>query len=70
MKNKLLKYIHPSACGYSSDTTYNLDELLKSEMSVDKIKVLFSPIGWKWNDLEKKKASKKSNKNKNIIEKE
>jgi len=51
---KLLKYNHPSAMKYDVNKTYELDEL-KKELDLEMIKVLFVPIGWEWEDLEKKK---------------
>lgn len=54
---KELKYTHPASMGYYINKIYLLDEL-KKELSLDKIKILFTPIGWTWNE------NKASNKNK------
>jgi len=51
---KLLKYNHPSAMKYDVNKTYELDEL-KKELDLEMIQVLFEPVGWEWEDLEKKK---------------
>lgn len=60
-----LKYIHPSACGYDINKLYTLGGLEK-ELTIDKIKILFSPINSSWDEIEKKKNKKvKLNKSKN-----
>ncbi|MFA7204598.1 MAG: hypothetical protein WC188_12925 [Candidatus Caldatribacteriota bacterium] len=58
---KLLKYIHPASMKYSVTDAYDLEEL-KKELSIEMIKILFTPIGnWSWQDLETKKKSTKQN---------
>lgn len=54
---KKLKYSHPASCGYSTKKVYFLDDILK-EMNIDKIKVLFKPIDFKWEDLDEIKPKK------------
>jgi hypothetical protein len=49
---KLLKYTHPAAMKYGTADTYELEEL-KKELDFEMIKVLFTPINFKWEDLNK-----------------
>lgn len=64
---KKIKYTHPSSCGYNPNVIYNLDEILK-DMDINKIKVMFEPINFKWKDLDKKKAKKEIKPVEEIIE--
>ena len=54
---KMLKYTHPSACEYSEHIQYSLDELLK-EMKLERIKAMFEPIDFKWEDVDLKEDMK------------
>jgi hypothetical protein len=56
---KHLKYTHPAAMKYSVNQVYEL-EMLKKELSLEMIKVLFEPIDFEWKDLEVKKKNQKS----------
>lgn len=42
--------------GYDPNRVYKLDEI-KKELPMAKIKVFFTPQGFKWEDLEKKEVS-------------
>ena len=54
-----LKYTHPSATHFNLNKVYTLDEL-KKEISLDMIKILFSPVdGSEW--TEEKPKKQKSN---------
>lgn len=66
---KLLKYNHPASMGYDTKKVYNLEDL-KKDLSLDKIKILFTPIGWKFEDLEKRTKVKKLDKEINITKDE
>lgn len=57
---KLLQYNHPSVppTGINLSDTYILDEL-KKQFPLDKIKLLFKPINFKWEDLQPKKRTQK-----------
>lgn len=57
---KKLKYVHPSSCGYDPLITYELSKILK-EMDIKKARVMFKPINFKWEDMDKKKTAKKKN---------
>jgi hypothetical protein len=55
----LLKYTHPADMGYNVKIPYELDEV-KQKLSIDMIKVLFTPIDFKWSDLDKSKKKTKN----------
>lgn len=50
---KYIEYTHPSAREYQVDIAYEYDEVAK-DMSLEDIKVFFSPIGFEWKDIEGK----------------
>ena len=52
-----LRYTHPSACGYDINKAYSLGEL-KKDLSMDMIKLLFTPIDGTWEKAIPKKTSK------------
>jgi len=51
--NKLLQYTSPAAYIFETDKTYSLD-VLENEyhLSMDMIKVLFTPVNFTWDDIE------------------
>lgn len=51
---KILKYSHPSASKYNVNAVYILEELQK-ELSLEMIKVMFTPLNFKFGDLDIKK---------------
>lgn len=54
--NKFLKYSHPAMTNkYDLNELYSLDELQKDGLDLERIKILFSPVDWKFEDLEPKK---------------
>lgn len=55
MKNNI-KYTHPAATGYNPNETYKLDAILKAE-GLERTKILFSPVGFQWSDLDKEKSN-------------
>lgn len=58
---RYIKYTHPAAMGYSAKMSYELNEVLKSE-KIDMVKTLFTPINFKWEDLDAPKIEEKNNK--------
>ncbi len=55
---KTLRYTHPASNKYNPKKIYILDDLLK-DMDIKKIKVFFTPVDFKWEDLDKPKLKKK-----------
>ena len=51
MIKKYLKYTHPAAMKYDLKKLYELDEL-KEKLDLGMIKVLFTPVNFKWEDLD------------------
>lgn len=49
---KYIKYTHPAAMGYSAKMSYELDEVLELE-GIERVRVLFTPVNFKWEDLDK-----------------
>lgn len=48
--SKLLKYSHPAASKYSLTKTYTLEELQQDGLDLDRIKILFKPVNFKWDE--------------------
>ena len=48
---KYIQYTHPAACGYEGEGSYDYDAIVK-ELGLEKTKMLFTPINFKWSDLE------------------
>lgn len=64
---KLLKYMHPSATQYDPRVTYSLEDL-KKELPLKRIKLLFEPINFDFDEDDE--TDKKGKKNDKIIDKE
>lgn len=56
--NKLLKYTHPAITNYDVNKNYLLEEL-KKDLSFEKIKLLFTPVNFNWDEENKLKKNKK-----------
>lgn len=51
---KYVKYTHAAALGYNPEISYELSEVVSAE-GIERVKVLFEPIGFKWEEIEDKK---------------
>lgn len=64
---KYIKYTHAAYVGYDAGVLHILDEVVKKE-GIERTKMLFTPIDFKWEDLElpkvkdKKETTNKRNK--------
>ncbi len=65
---KQLKYNHPSVPpkGIQLNKKYTLEDL-QSEFELELIKTLFTPVNFKWTDLEKKSIKTKLDKVEEIV---
>ena len=56
MTKKYVKYTHPAAREYSPNVSYDYESILE-EIGVKDAKIFFTPINFKWDDLNVKQAA-------------
>lgn len=59
---KYVKYTHAAAIGYDANIAHKLDDVIAKE-GIERVKALFTPVNFKWEDLNEPVALKNNKRN-------